>query len=86
MKILCKKCGMPVAFMSGNLISIKRGKDLIQIVGKDVDVLASCAGHCGNQTAIMIEKGEIVGELLTEGEKDEPNKQIIGDKQKEEDE
>lgn len=72
MKILCNKCKMPVAFMSGKLVSFKRGKDLIQVVSTDADILASCSGHCGNHTAIIIENGIINKDdlLIQEGEED----------------
>jgi hypothetical protein len=63
---------MPVAFMSGKLVSFKRGKDLIQVVSTDADILASCSGHCGNHTAIIIENGIINKDdlLIQEGEED----------------
>lgn len=58
-----------MAFTSGKLVSIKRGDNMIQIVGEDCSILSTCSGHCGNLTAIIVEKGQILKkDLLIEKE------------------
>lgn len=81
MKILCRKCKRPVAFTSGKLVSIKRGDNMIQIVGEDFSALSTCSGNCGNHTAIMVERGKInQKDLLIEKEGEEDDKQKPNEK------
>lgn len=37
----------------------------MQVVGDNYNVLSSCAGHCGNLTAIMVDKGQLIKDDLT---------------------
>lgn len=60
MKILCSRCSRPVAFSTGKLVQIKRSDNIFSIYGKDFSILASCAGHCGYQNAIIVKDGELV--------------------------
>ena len=69
MKILCKKCKSPVAYGVGKLVQIKRQEHSFSVVGDDYSVLASCPRNCGQQTAIIIERGKIkTDDLLVEDE------------------
>lgn len=62
-KVLCNRSGCQgiIAHIHGkNMVELKRGKTLIDVVGKDYTLVASCPyKDCSNRQPIIVKEGEI---------------------------